>query len=112
MGKQSEKSTTKRISNYALVELKKIGDGDWKRGLVKSINAHDVLNKNPEIKLMHDVDMLMSDLMLYYGDNHYEHFTNFPSCFRQFLKKGFQNWSMINKRYDKPIDEFKGDKVE
>jgi len=105
--KFTKKSVPCRISKYALLELSRIGKGDWKRGLLKAIDAHDTINKEPEIKLMHDVDLLMTDLRSYYGDNHYEHFDNFPTCFRQFLKQGHLNWSKINKRYEKKsIDEF------
>lgn len=103
----TQKSKPCRISKNLFLELEKIGDGDWKHGLLRSIDAHKALNKNPEVKLMNDVDMLMSDLIVYYSNNHYDHFSNFPACFRQFLRKGFQNWAKINKRYDKHIDEYK-----
>lgn len=105
--KFTKRSVPCRIPKHVLLELSKIGNGDWKQGLSKAIDAHNIINKEPEIKLMHDVELLMTDLSTYYSNNHYEHFNNFPACFRQFLKQGHLNWSKINKRYEKkPIDEF------
>ena len=103
--KNDAKSKPCRIPNSLLSELEKIGQGDWKKGMYEAVTSHRVIIQNPELKLMNDVDRLMTDLLFYYGDNHYEHFSNFPSCFRQFLKRGHHNWKMMNKRYERTLDE-------
>ena len=102
---KTQKSVLRSIPLSLDNELCKIGEGDWKKGIYESVSAHKIVNHNPELKLMHDVDILMTDLLCYYGDNHYEHFSNFPSCFRQFLKRGHHNWKMMNKRYERTLDE-------
>ena len=108
--RKNEKSTTQRIPNYILTELKQIGNGNWKDGLLSTITTWKIMNKNPEIKLMHDVDIFMSDLRLFYSDNHFKHFDNFPAVVRKFLKTGYPDFSiMSNKRFEKPLKEFEED---
>jgi len=113
--KNNSKSKPCRIPNSLLSELEKIGKGDWKKGMYEAVTSHRVVIQNPELKLMNDVDMLMTDLLFYYGENHYHHFCNFPSCFRQFLKRGHHNWKIMNKSYDRTLDEIEqkkeGEKV-
>jgi len=105
--KKHEKSTPQRVPNYILDELKKIGKGDWKNGLSCSVNAWKIMNENPEIKIMNDVDVLMADIRLYYPENHYNHFDNFPAVMRMFLKKGYPDFSiMVGKRFEKNLEEF------
>jgi len=107
---KNKKSTTQRIPNHILTELKQIGNGDWKAGLLSTITTWKIMNKNPEIKLMHDVDILMSDLRLFYSDNHFKHFDNFPAVVRKFLKTGYPDFSiMSNKRFEKSLKEFEED---
>ncbi len=102
-----ESSKTYRIKNNTMEDLKKIGDGDWKRGMYVSVEAWKILHKNPEEKIMHDVNVLMTDLRLYYGDNHFDHFDNFPAVVRMFLKKGYPDFSiMMDKRFEKNLEEF------
>ena len=88
-------------------DLCKIGDGNWKKGMYESVEAWKIMHKNPEMKIMHDVDVLMSDLRLHYGDNHYNHFDNFPAVMRLFLKNGIPDFSiMTSKRFEKSLKEF------
>jgi len=108
--KKQEKSTPQRIPNHILDELKKIGNGNWKDGLSCSVNAWKIMNENPEIKVMKDVDVLMSDIRLYYSDNHYDHFNNFPAVMHMFLKRGVPDFSIMkSKRFEKSLKEFDKD---
>lgn len=105
--KKRECSKTYRIKNNLIGDLKQIGDGDWKKGMYESVEAWKIMHKNPEMKLMHDVDVLMSDLRLYYPSNHYDHFDNFPAVFRMFLKRGSPDFSiMTGKRVEKSLEEY------
>ena len=94
-------SVVRSIPKHVDMRLNEIGKGNWKKGLKISIEAWDIQNKNPEIKLMNDVDNLMTDLRTYFPDNHYEHFDNFPAFFLNFLKNGDTNLDMLNKKGDK-----------
>jgi len=109
--KHDKKTIVCRIPRNIYSKIIKVGEGDFKQGVTVVLSSHEIVRENPELKLMHDVDVLMSDLLFYYGENHYDHFSNFPSCFRQFLKRGFHNWKMLDKRFEKSIEDFKKDKV-
>jgi len=103
----------KRIPRHLLEQLNKIGKGHWKEGLIIALNKYDEIEKHPERIIMADVDKLMSDIRTYFGDNHYEHFDNFPSFMIAFMKSGVVTESMFKrffgKRPEKIIDEFSGD---
>jgi len=107
-----QKSFLRSVPINLNAEFNKIGDGDWKKGMYDAVFAWKILNKNPEQKIMQDIDQFMSDLKYFYGENHYRHFGNFPSVIRKFLKRGYPDFSIMNKRPEKVIDEFEGDKVE
>ncbi len=88
-------SVVRSIPKHVDKRLNEIGQGDWKKGLYVAVDAWDIQHKNPEIKLMNDVDILMTDLKLFYPDNHYKHFRNFPAFFRLFLKNGIPNTNFL-----------------
>ena len=94
-------SVVRSIPKHVDKRLNEIGSGDWKKGLYLSVDAWNIQNKNPEIKLMNDVDTLMTDLRSFYPDNHYEHFSNFPAFFKMFLKNGDINVNFLKKEMNK-----------
>lgn len=113
MGKKKPIQNRRRKSNVRSIpksldkDLCEIGKGDWRQGTYEAVEAWKIMHKNPEMKLMHDVDVLMSDLRLYYPDNHYDHFDNFPAVFRMFLKRGSPDFSiMTGKRSEKSLEEY------
>lgn len=110
---EKKKTTKKEISNPMRIpthqknKLKEIGQGNPREGLTKALGVYDQLMANPEQILMKDVDVLMSDLRLYFSDNHYDHFDNFPAVFRSFLKSGVPDFSIMkNKRSEKSLEEY------
>lgn len=108
--KRQRKTKVRAIPNNLDKDFANIGDGDWKQGMYVSVEAWKILHKNPEEKIMHDVDVLMTDLRLHYGDNHFDHFDNFPAVMRLFLKSGYPDFSiMTGKRFEKPLKEFDKD---
>ena len=107
MPKTRRHSIVRSIPKTLDKDLCKIGNGDWKQGMYESVEAWKIMHKNPEMKLMHDVEVLMTDLQLHYPENHYSHFDNFPAVFRMFLKKGYPDFSiMMGKRFEKSLKEF------
>ena len=110
--RSSEKSTPKRIPNQILSELKYIGKGDWKRGLIETLSIYKLFASKPENIIMKDVDSLMSHLKQYYDGNHFDHFDNFPAVMRMFLKTGNPDFSiMTSKKVDKNIEEYNNEKT-
>ena len=110
---EKTKTTKKEVSNPMRIpicqktKLKEIGDGNPREGLTKALAFYDELMMNPERILMKDVDIFMSHLKLYYPDNHYNHFDNFPAVVRKFLKNGFPDFNIItSKRFEKNLKEF------
>ena len=69
-------------------------------------NFNEIITQQPEEKLMKHIDNFMVDLKQYYGENHYEHFLNFPAMVRLGLKKGYLDTSILKGRPEKSIDEF------
>jgi len=101
------KSNVRSVPKSLDKDLCEIGKGDWKKGMYESVEAWKIMHRNPEMKLMNDVEVLMSDLRLYYPGNHYEHFDNFPAVFRMFLKNGVPDFSIMkSKRFEKSLKEF------
>lgn len=84
--KKKPSSETKRIPIEMIHEFEKMGNGNFKKGLMKSIISYHT--HDPKELLMKDCDMLMDHLKLFFSDNHYQHFDNFPAFFRRFLETG------------------------
>lgn len=104
---KKEVSNPMRIPIHQKNRLKEIGQGNPREGLTKTLALFDELMANPERILMKDVDTFMSHLRLYYSDNHYSHFDNFPAVVRKFLKSGYPDFSIMEgKRFEKNLEEF------
>lgn len=110
--KKCIKTETTRIPFNQKQKIEFIGDGDFRQGLTKVLTIYENTTAHPEQILMSDVDKLMSDLKTYYSDNHYNHFTNFPACFKLFLKKGFVNTDILKTRPEHNIEKFEKKEIE
>ncbi|GAH50213.1 unnamed protein product [marine sediment metagenome] len=95
-----------RVNKIQIKKLKEIGKGDHKIGLSKVLNVYEIITQQPEEKLMKHIDNFMVDLKQYYGENHYEHFLNFPAMVRLGLRKGHLDTRILKGRPEKSIDKF------
>lgn len=94
-----------RIPKSQSKTLKKIGDGNIRIGLTKTITIYEQMTSNPERILMQDVEQLMNDLQKHYSANHYNHFDNFPAFFRVFLKRGIPDIGILTGKHSVEVDE-------
>ena len=106
------KSETTRIPVNQKQKITIIGEGDFRQGLTKILTIYENSVAHPEDILMKDVDMIMNDLSRYFGENHYNHFSNFPAFFRMFLKKGYASPDILKTRPEKNIEKFEEKKEE
>jgi len=106
--KKGQKISSKviRVNKIQIKKLEEIGRGDHKIGLAKVLNVYEAITQQPEEKLMKHIDNFMVDLRQYYGENHYEHFLNFPAMVRLGLRQGYLDTSILKGRPEKSIDEF------
>ena len=96
--------------------FKKIGKGNIKNGLFLAAEQYHINSNNgndeplEEQILMNACFDMMTLVRKLYGRNHYEHFSLFPEFFREFLKKGSMNHSLLKLHpNNKTLDETKGD---
>ena len=106
-----QKSVIRSIPIHIDKELQKLGDGDWKKGLVDAIKISKVIKEDPAPIIKHDLDVLLSDILHHYGGNHYGHMTNLPSVILPGLKTGCFKWNIM-KQYNKSLKEFDKDAKE
>ena len=72
-------------------EFMRIGGGDWKKGMVRALIAYNCSLENDNVGmdvLMRDCERLMEHLRVFFPENHYAHFSNFPAFLRFFLQTG------------------------
>jgi len=96
--------------------FKKIGKGNIKNGLFLVaeqyyINSNNGHNESVEEQILMGACFdLMTLVRKLYGANHYNHFSRFPEFFREFLKKGAMDHSLLKLNpKNKTLDEVKGD---
>jgi len=110
--KNNSKTTVLRIPNHQKKVLEKLGDGNVRNGLTEVLGIHKLVTQQPELILNKDIETYMSHMELFCNENHFEHFVDsgLPALISKFNKTGRIDrnilLSMLNKRAEKPIDDF------
>jgi len=98
-----------RINRICIKKFEEMGNGNVQKGIEKSLRICDTVKKNPEEICMQHISDFMIDVHQFYGDNHSEHFDNFPAFVVRGLRKGHftkDDFTKLNARPEQTIDKF------
>ena len=109
--KNNKKYPTKRIPEKHLKKLEKIGKGNWRDGLSEVLNIYELIMRDPRVLLEKEVVHFSNLVKAFASDNHFEHYvdSNLPAVLVRFVRTGQVDGSILNKRHEKPIEEFDGE---
>ena len=110
--KKTPKSVTLRVTIDQKKKLDKLGHGNPRNGLVEVLGIHKLVTQQPALILNKDLDTYIAHMETFSNRNHYSHFveSDLPALLRCFNNTGKISrdilLSILNKRVEKPIDEF------
>ena len=109
MEKNLEKSIPTRIPKEMHKKLKKIGNGDIRRGLKICMENQEKINRDPSLLLLNELEYFGNLIHTHLPDNHHNHYveSRLPVVLRRFIVTGHVDMEFIKKvRNDKKLDEF------
>lgn len=106
--KKNKKYPPKRIPARHLKKLEKIGNGNWRDGLSEVLNIYELVTRDPKILLEKEISHFSNLVKAFASENHFEHYidSNLPAVLVRFIRTGRVDDSILNKRFEKPIDKF------
>ena len=105
---QKNKSESTRIPIYQKNYIKKIGNGNFRHGLAKLINTFEIVNRDPSILLLKELEHFSGMIKAFSPENHFDHYlkSNLPAVMRKFVMTGVVDGAILNGRVEKPIENF------
>lgn len=113
MKPNQQKTKTQRIPIKLLNKITKIGSGDFRAGLHRMEEIYDLVNKDPSIILLRELDQFSNLIHAFSSENHYGHFVDsgMPVVLRKFIQTGRIDVDFLKHvREEKALETFSGDK--
>jgi len=110
--KKTPKTEVIRITIEQKKRLVKIGNGNPRHAIVELFGIYDLINRDPSILLLKELEHFSDMIKAFASENHYEHYikSNLAAVNRRFIIKGVVDGSILNTRFEKPISEFDKEK--
>jgi len=106
---KKEPSTTTRIPNNLFDKYQKIGEGNVRSGMEKTMNIYEFVEKDPSILLERELDHFSNLVKAFLPDNHYKHYveSRIPAFLVRFIRTGHIDINFLKKvREESSIEEF------
>jgi len=104
-----EKSINKRIPNNLLSKIEKRGDGKFRAGLYQMDTVCDMIERDPSILLVKELEHFGNLIHAFLPDNHHSHYVDsgLPVVLRRFIATGEIDIDFLKTvRNEKRLDEF------
>jgi len=107
--KKPQKSINKRVPNRLLKKIEKRGEGKFRVGLYQMDTVCDMIERDPSILLVKELEHFGNLIHAFLPDNHHSHYVDsgLPVVLRRFIATGEVDIDFLKKvRNEKKLDEF------